>query len=185
MATIQDRFESWTEEMRNDMQSRRRETRERFRRVTRALPYAALGSTIHGVERTRKAISRTFELPSRLIESTREAPERWAETFEARAERGRRIVSRIRERDGVRHAADGFGLVRREAKATATSARRAANAAAEALEDAAEAVFDPHDNRPYEERTCEELRALASERAIQGRSGMNKAQLIKALRKSR
>ena len=39
-----------------------------------------------------------------------------------------------------------------------------------------------HDSRPYEERTVEELRKLAGEREIDGRSTMNKAELIDALR---
>jgi hypothetical protein len=38
------------------------------------------------------------------------------------------------------------------------------------------------DTRPYEERTLEEIRRLASERKIDGRSKMNKAQLIRELR---
>lgn len=40
-------------------------------------------------------------------------------------------------------------------------------------------------NLPYEERTVLELRNLASELAIQGRSKLNKAALIKAIRKAR
>lgn len=41
---------------------------------------------------------------------------------------------------------------------------------------------DDADRRPYEERTVKELYELAAEREISGRSGMNKAQLIDALR---
>ncbi len=38
------------------------------------------------------------------------------------------------------------------------------------------------DSRPYEERTVNELRSLASKRSISGRSGMRKHELIDALR---
>jgi len=39
-----------------------------------------------------------------------------------------------------------------------------------------------HDNRPYEERTTEELYDKAQEVGIEGRSEMNKEELITALR---
>jgi proline dehydrogenase len=51
----------------------------------------------------------------------------------------------------------------------------------QAADEALHALTD-RDTRPYEERTLEEIRRLASERKIDGRSKMNKAQLIRELR---
>lgn len=54
-----------------------------------------------------------------------------------------------------------------------------------AVDTVADALDDGTDRRPYEERTFEELYELAAERDLDGRSTMNKAQLIEALRDDR
>lgn len=184
MATIQESLQNWTEEVRNDFEQRRDAAADRTRTFVRDMPYAALGAAVHNVERVRKSVRYVFEAPSRAVESARRSPERMQEVFEQRAERGRRIVDRVSERDGIDKAAEQAKTARSKAKGLGTSVTRVFRTAAEAFEDAAEATFEPQDNRPYEERTMDELRELASERAIVGRSGMNKKQLVSALRKS-
>lgn len=194
MATFQETIEEFTDTVRENLAERRERRREQAEKVAerlRKVPYAALGSAAQGVDRGRDAVKRAFEMPSKLVETASSAPEKLGEAFEENADRGHKIVTRVMERDAVKGLSDRFKAVRKRSKstassvkATATSARRAARATAEAIEDAAEAVFDPQDSRRYEERTLEELRALASERDIAGRSGMNKGQLIKALRKA-
>lgn len=53
------------------------------------------------------------------------------------------------------------------------------------LRERAGEMLDEPDRRPYEERTKEELYELAVERDIEGRSTMNKEELIVALREER
>ena len=183
MTTIQDSLRDRTEAFMDELDERRSEATSRARSLARDLPYAALGAAVENIEQLRRSARFVFETPTRLVESVRRSPERARATFEARVGRGRRIVDRVSERDAVEKAADQAKTARGKARGLGTSLGRVFRTASEALEDAAEATFDPQDTRPYEERTVDELRSLASERAIAGRSGMNKKQLIAALRR--
>lgn len=192
MTTLQETLQDFRKSVRESIEERRARRRQQASKIAdnilvkaRAMPYAALGSTAQTLERGRKVASDVFGLPGRLLDGARHAPDRLSEAFDVRAERGRRIVSRVTGRNAVQKAAHQYDSARSRSRAATTSVRKAAKATAEAIEEAAEAAFDHQDTRPYEERTLEELRSLASERRISGRSGMNKAALIEALRAHR
>jgi hypothetical protein len=59
--------------------------------------------------------------------------------------------------------------------------QRIEEVAQQLVDETKDALSSP-DTRPYDVRTVDEIRTLASERGIEGRSTMNKEELIHALR---
>lgn len=102
------------------------------------------------------------------------------EKFESLAGRGREVVGSLQRTTATRTATERARTARTQVKAAATSVRRAADAGVDAVDEAADRVVDG--DLDYGAMTVEELRGLARTRDIEGRSDMNKAELVSALR---
>lgn len=157
------------------------------------LPYVLIGSAALGLQNARESLQAAARMPRKLARATlrgpgrlaagvRRAPQRLSREFEERENEGRKVIDRVFGRTAVHRVGGRIRNAEARAKAAKTSATRAVRASGRAAKAVAEAVVDPRDTRPYEERTREELYELAGERNVAGRSGMKKSQLIKALR---
>lgn len=123
--------------------------------------------------------------------------------FESMAERGRRLAGRVSREPDVTRARQDLEQARRglvgagtsarhsadttasKVKAAGTMAAKATDSVAEATETVAKEVTGRRNDKPLTEHTKAELYELATARDIQGRSSMNKDELVAALRKDR
>lgn len=155
--------------------------------------YATIGATDAAMAYVRDVGTRAREAggalrslrlptPTHVTETLRGLGAEVEEQFESFAGRGREVVGSLQGSRATRTAAERTRTARTQVKAAATSVQRAGEATAEAVDEATDRVGA--DDVDYTDMTVEELRTIARTRDIEGRSDMNKAQLVAALNKA-
>lgn len=144
--------------------------------------YAMLGAGDYTAAMVREARDASKFLPRRLLQMARATPARLNGGFEELTLRGQHVAARIRRDRDVQAAVRRTVAAGREAREAVTTARDAATAQARGARKAGHR-FGRSGRQRYEAMTLEELTALAAQRDIEGRSSMNKRELIRALRR--
>lgn len=153
--------------------------------------YATIGVTDAAVSYVRSVGTRANEArgtlrsmklptPTDVTETLRGLGADVEEQFESLAGRGREVVGSLQGGRATQTAAERTRVARSQVRAAATSVQRAGEATAEAVDEAADRLGEG--DAGYADMTVEELRGIARARDIEGRSNMDKTQLVEALR---
>jgi hypothetical protein len=159
--------------------------------VLRDSGYATIGATDAAVSYVRTvgakaneagATLRTLKMPkpTDVTATLRDLGTGVEEQFEALAGRGREVVGSLQGSRATREAVARTRTARSQVKAAATSVRHAGEATGDAVDAATDRVGE-RTEPDYAAMTVEELRGIARARDIEGRSDMNKAELVDAL----
>jgi hypothetical protein len=154
--------------------------------------YATIGATDAAVSYVRGVGTRANEArgalrslklptPTEVTESLRGLGADVEEQFGSLAGRGREVVGSLQGNRATKTAVERGRVARSQVKAATTSVQRAGAAAVDAVDEAADRVGDRADV-DYADMTVEELRSIARARDLEGRSDMNKVELVEALR---
>lgn len=156
--------------------------------------YATIGVTDAAVSYVRRLGTRAGRVreelsslsrrrPSDLSASLRDLGAGVEQQLESFAGRGREVVASLQRNRATQLATERARIARGQVGAARTSVRRAGASAGEAVEQGATDIADGT-AVDYEAMTIGELRDMARARGIEGRSDMNKAELVRVLRAS-
>lgn len=121
------------------------------------------------------------QFPARIEAGVERVRDDATREFDRLSARGRELVESIQRSSTTRKAFDQIGTARSQVKAAATSVTRAGKLAGDAVEESAEKIGDD-DAIDYDAKTLEELKEIARELDISGRSSMNRDELVQAIK---
>lgn len=174
---------------------------ERARRLTGRgdeLPEEAMNRVNEAVRGLRDALE---DAVGGIGEQAQRRADEAEEGFDSLADRGRRLVGRVSRQPAVTQAQQDVVQAQRGVKGAVTSAgtntgqamskvkaagtmsAKATDSVTEAAQTVAKEVAGTRHDKPLSEHTKAQLYELATERDIQGRSSMNKDELLAALKK--